>query len=324
MRIVWCALAAFLFFAEPASAKKADRIPNETISQIKDARIKESSGLATSVKHDDLVYTINDRGSDAAIYAVRPSNGEVVGVTDVSALKVEDTESIAVDAKGVLWLGDLGDNDHVRQNVSIISFPEPGPSDHTITSADRYKVSFPDGPVDVEGMLVHPDTSRIHLVSKIRDGSGTVFELPELSPGATAKARDLQVQAPTAVTDATYTSGGTHALLRTNDEIWVYDPATWELKVQQETPKVRQGESIAVERDNRTVLIGSEGKNSPIVRIPVPTEQAGSASTPGANPAAAKNSPESVATVIGLVALLGVLTVLYRRRVRETHFHPGW
>lgn len=331
MRVVLCALFVFSLLIEPAAAKKdkkADKIPPGTVSQIRDERIKESSGLALSVKHDDLVYTVNDRGTSPLIYAVALSTGEVVGTADVSGLKVEDTESIAVDAKGTMWLGDLGDNDHVRENVAIFSFPEPGPGSKTVTKANRYPVKFPGGPVDVEGMLVHPTTSRVHLVSKIRDGGGTVFELPELKPGTAATATDLQIQAPVAVTDAAYTNGGDKALLRTNDDLWVYDPTTWKPLVKQDTPKLKQGESVAAERTGRTVLIGSEGKNSPIVRFAIPNQTSAVGAGSDAAPAAAApkqiSVDGSVLTVGVLAVLLVALVLVYRRRIKEQAPYPRW
>ena len=84
--------------AEPAVAKK-DR-PDGTVSVIRDGRITESSALALSVTHDDLVYTVNDRGNRPMIFAIRLSTGDVVGATDISSLSVEDTESRAVDSAG--------------------------------------------------------------------------------------------------------------------------------------------------------------------------------------------------------------------------------
>ena len=73
--------------AEPAVAKKDQ--PDGTVSVIRDGRITESSALARSVKHDDLVYTVNDRGNRPMVFAIRLSTGEVVGSTDISSLSVE-------------------------------------------------------------------------------------------------------------------------------------------------------------------------------------------------------------------------------------------
>ena len=309
-------MSLLLALAGPATAK--DR-PEGTISEIRDDRITESSGLALSIKHDDLAYTINDRGTHPMVFAIRPSSGAVVGITDLRSLDVDDTESIAVDANGTLWLGDLGDNDRERDDVSIVAFPEPGPGTHHLTSAERYPVSFPDGPVDVEGMLVHPTSGQIFLVSKNRDGLGTIFRLPSLSPGITVEAVDLGVDAPEAVTDAAFTHSGRWALLRTNDELWIYDPQSWASVGRVDTPKLAQGESVTVERGDRTVLLGSEGKNSPIVRVALPdqpTPAQPAADGDGSDDGSPTASTRDLAIPVGLVALaLLVAGVIARRRL---------
>jgi hypothetical protein len=266
--LVMTALLSIMALIEPAAANK-DR-PDGTISTISDDRITESSGLALSVKHDDLAYTINDSGNHPMVYAIQASTGNVIGTTDISAFDVEDIEAITVDAQGMIWVGDLGDNDRERDDVSIISFPEPGPGDHQLAAADRYGVSFPDGPVDVEALLVHPETGQVHLVSKEFDGSGTVFVLPALTPGATVTAEDTGAEAPRGVSDGTFTHSGRWALLRTNDDVWVYNPSTWKPVSRIETPDLGNAESVTVERGDKTMLLGSEGKDSPIVRVALP------------------------------------------------------
>jgi hypothetical protein len=318
--LVLLIVTASVSLSSPAASK--DKDPDGIVSEIRDDRITESSGLAVSSKHDDLVYTINDSGNHPMIYAVRLSSGDVVGITDLASLDVEDTESIAVDARGILWLGDLGDNDEQRDDVSIIAFPEPGPGTHHLTTADRYGVTFPDGPVDVEGMLVHPTTDQVFLVSKNRSGPGTVYRLPTLAPGVTVEAEDLDVEAPEAVTDATFTHSGRQALLRTNDEVWVYDAKTWEPIGQIDTPKLEQGESVTVERGDRTILLGSEGENSPIVRVPLPGQPA-----PG-KPASINDADDDdavgltagrrdLAVLVGLVAVSMLVAGAVARRRRK-------
>jgi hypothetical protein len=307
--LAFLTLAALMALSAPAAANKKG--PDGTISEIHDDRITESSGLALSSKHGDLVYTINDRGTHPMVYAIRPSSGDVVGVTDLTSFDVEDTESIAVDARGILWLGDLGDNDERRDDVSIIAFPEPGPGTHHLTTADRYRVTFPDGPVDVEGMLVHPSSDQVFLVSKNQDGPGTIYRLPTLRSGSTVEAEDLSVDAPRAVTDAAFTHAGNRALLRTNKDVWIYDPTTWEPISEIETPKLEQGESITVERGDREMLLGSEGENSPLVRLPLPDQPSHTPPAP-AQTASARNTDSDddgstapglgVAIPVGLVA----------------------
>jgi hypothetical protein len=322
--LAFLSVAVLVSVPAPATAKKKDL--DGIVSEIRDDRIIESSGLAVSSKHDDLVYTINDSGSHPMVYAIRLSSGDVVGVTDLKSFDVEDTESIAVDARGILWLGDLGDNDEKRDDVSIIAFPEPGPGTHHLTTADRYGVTFPDGPVDVEGMLVQPTSDQVFLVSKNRDGLGTIYRLPTLRPGSTVEAEDLDVQAPTAVTDATFTNAGTRALLRTNDEVWIYNPTTWEPISKIETPKLEQGESVTVERGDRAMLLGSEGKNSPILRVPLPDQPVAAPPTLAQpdNPGDADGTDRGpaamgvgVAIPVGLAAVALLIAGVIARRSRR-------
>lgn len=267
VRFVLLTIALLLAMATPAVAKKK---PDEAIAEIKDDRIQESSGLALSAKHDNLVYTMNDEGgSGANIYAVQVSTGDVVGATDISSLPIEDPESIAVDRDGTLWLADLGDNDHVRDDTAIYAFAEPGPGNKTASGVKRYGVRLPGGSVDAEGLLVHPTNGDVFVVTKSRNGNGKIFQLSNLEPGATAQAREVG-EAPEFVTDAAFTNDGRWALLRTEKDLYVYDPNGWQPVAEVKTPKLEQGESVTVERGDQTVLLGSEGKKSPLVRIPIP------------------------------------------------------
>ncbi|HUS20493.1 MAG TPA: hypothetical protein VMZ66_00605 [Aeromicrobium sp.] len=318
MRLLPFAVFAALALAGPAAADdgKHEDATDATVSTIGDDRIVESSGLALSARWDDLAYTINDSGHHPMIYAIRVSNGDVVGVTDLNRFDVEDTESVAVDSQGVLWLGDLGDNDHVRNDVSIIAFPEPGPGDHHLGTADQYGVTFPDGPVDVEGLLVQPETQQVHLVSKNRSARGAIYALPTLRPGASVTAKAVG-EAPKAVTDATFTHDGRWALLRTNDAVWVYNPKTWQPVDVIETPRLQQGESITVERGDRTVLLGSEGQNSPILRVPLPVlpDDADPIRLTDPPPGGVHVPPALGLVIAGALLIVGAAVALRRNRV---------
>ena len=105
----------------PTAALGADS--SGKISEISDRRIKESSGLTISPAHDDLAYTINDAGNDPIVFAIKVSTGDVVGTTRVEGGDIKDTESIAIDGKGKMWLADLGDNDEERDDVALYALP---------------------------------------------------------------------------------------------------------------------------------------------------------------------------------------------------------
>ncbi len=322
--VVAAAVLATPLLAAVAPALAADPDVGE-VSRIDDPRIKESSGLAVSPTTDDLVYTINDAGNAPIVYAVTISTGKVVGTTAVEGGPISDTESIAIDSEGTMWLADLGDNDAERDDVALYSFEEPGPGDHTVT-AERYAVTYAEGPVDVEALLVHPKTGAKFLASKDKKKPGTLFSLPDtLSTTQPNLATDLGKPVPEDVSDATYTLDGSQALIRTRDAVHVFDPQTWQEIRVLKVPKVEQGESISMEPSGTSFLIGSEGKRSPLIRVAydpgtsddaTPTPASTDEPTPA--PAETSSAPAPAWLVLGgglaAVAALGAIAWLVTRR----------
>ena len=103
---------------------------------VSDPRLTESSALAVSPVDPDLLYTVNDSGHDPVVYVVDRRDGTVVGTTALSGVDPDgaDTEAIAVDRDGVLWVADIGDNMRSRDDVALYALPAPGPGDATVTA----------------------------------------------------------------------------------------------------------------------------------------------------------------------------------------------
>src|SRR4051794_26303640 len=96
---------------------------------LRDARIAESSGLVVSPAHDKLVWTVNDSGSGPVVYGVSTRTGATRAVLRVRGVDFRDTESMAAtkeaDGRGLLWIGDIGDNERVRDSVVLRLVREP-------------------------------------------------------------------------------------------------------------------------------------------------------------------------------------------------------
>ncbi|MFL6089508.1 MAG: hypothetical protein ACJ71Z_05150 [Aeromicrobium sp.] len=339
MNLIAASLAALLA-ASPA-----------VVSHIDDDRIQESSGLAYSVKYPDLAYTVNDSKNRMVVYAIQVSTGKVVGTTDLESLDLKDPESIAVDPRGRVWLGDLGDNHEDRDNVSIVAFDEPGPTSAPPVGLQRYPVRFPKDPVNVEAMMVYPANSQIFLISKKDDenrGQASLFVLPPvLQNGQPNVATDLHRPMPQRVSDATFAPDGRHALVETHDSVDVLDVTTWQSVGTFDGPGLPQGESMTVEPGGRSVLMGTEGKDSALVRLDLPdyalpaaqptaaapTDQSTAAAEAppadaltGPNVTPAKAAPVGLATmgpILGLVVIgagIAILRVVQRhRRLARRH-----
>lgn len=328
MRTLLAALCLLITLPAPAMAKvvQADgddgkRVEGTYVSSLSDDRINESSGLAYSSKYPDLAYTINDE--DGPIYAVRPSTGKVVGTIKLDGVELGDPESLYVDPYGHIWLGDLGDNDEERDDVAIYAFNEPGAGNFHVKETLKFRVSFDGGPTNVEAMLVDPISGQVYLIHKTKkEKDSSVYALPNpLVNGQTNQARNLDKPMPKWVTDGIITPDGTRALVKTEDEIYVYDPTDWKLLDQFKTRKIGQSETITIEPDQKNVLIGAEGEGSPLLRIPLPADaRPTSTETPAESalsnlqdfepvPVGGTEEPAGVSlrSLVGLVVILGLV-----------------
>jgi hypothetical protein len=318
-------LAALLI---PTAAVGAE---SEKVSEISDSRIEESSGLVVSAEHDDLAYTVNDAGNDPIVYAVKISTGEVVGTTQVGGGDVEDSESIAIDGKGRMWLADLGDNDEERDDTALYVFAEPGPGNHSV-NAKRFPVTYDGGAVDIEAFLVHPKTGKKFLVSKEKKTAGTLYSLPAKLKPTGNRATDTGRPMPEDTSDGTFTIDGSQALIRTRESVFVYDPKGWKQVDEISVPEVEQGETIAMEPGGTSFLIGSEGENSPLIRVAYGPDATESATPPAEQEPAAEepaDEPEEegatipVYLVVAIVAvvILALVAIWVARRRQQTPRH---
>ena len=295
----------------------------DVVSTITDPRITESSGLVISNGHPDLAYTINDSGNTPVVFAIRVSTGKVVGATRVTGGTLLDTEALSIDSDGTLWIADTGDNNNTRNDAALYALPEPGEGEHSV-KADRYPVAYTDGPQDVETLLINPKTNKKYLVSKGLFG-GEVYPLPAALKTDTAnKLTLINAEVPLLLTDGAFTPDGRSAVLRSYIGIHVFDVRTWQQVRTEPLPYQKQGETLAMESAGDSILIGSEGAGSTLLRlgfsvaanVPVP---AGPTATPTQS-SEADGSPsggfELNPWVIGVGAVVTVVAgaVVVRRR----------
>lgn len=296
------------------------------VSKMTDPLIRESSGLAISRAHDDLAYTINDSGNAPLVFAVQISTGDVVGTTRVEGGLLRDTEAIAIDSRGTLWVSDTGDNRNNRTDTALYALAEPGPGNQTVT-AQRYPVTYPQGRPNVEALLINPETDAKFLVSKELFG-GTVYALPSrLEAGRANVLKVVGGDVPATITDGTFTTDGAYAVLRNYGSIYVVDPATWSVLNSQDSPPEPQGESIAAEGSGRSLLVGSEGLNSELIRVAVekpppnhtaskPGAQASGGSAP--SDSGGSRTGEPLLFVVGALVAAGVVGAGVAARLKRS------
>lgn len=289
---------------------------DEVAFTFSDSRITECSGMATDVERG-FYWTINDTEADGGrIYAVKPD-----GQTQTSIrfnAQPRDTEALAYVNK-TFYVGDIGDNTASRQNVTVyvLRDPTPGQADSPYT---RYRFSYPDGPRDAEGMFV-TTSGRIHLVSK--EASGGIYQAPERLSTQQVNKLTKVGKAPTLATDATMLRDGRIAI-RTYTALSLLDPKTFAEIVTVKTPQQEQGESLTQSIDGKSLLLGSEGQHSKVLRMDIPTPPSPSPS-PTTDPSPGEQGEATsltdtllgtggVVVIAGLVALAAALVVFLQRK----------
>jgi hypothetical protein len=149
-------------------------------------RVIESSGIAVSRAHEGVLWTHNDSGDDAYLYAT-DLGGTDRGAVRVRGARAVDWEDIALgpcptQGDACLYIADTGDNDRTRQSVVIYAVPEPDPPGRrrapvNSAPAAALRLRYSGGPDDVEAIYVSPQDSALYLVSKGRSGMVQLYRV---------------------------------------------------------------------------------------------------------------------------------------------------
>ncbi len=150
----------------------------------------------------------------------------------------------------------------------------------------QYDLAYPDGPRDAEALLVDPVTGQLFVVSKRVQGAAVYAAPKELSADHVNRLTKV-AKAPALVTDGSFALDGRLVI---RDYLRAYVSAG----VGQDSerlglPLQPQGESITWTRDSASVLVGSEGEDSAVWRVPVPAadEASSSPTAPAPSPTSA-------------------------------------
>lgn len=238
--------------------------------------LEESSGVAVSRAHRGVLWTHNDSGGAPELFAV-DADGRLLGRVNVTGATNFDWEDLALGPcpEGTcVYVGDFGDNDAVRDEVSLYRVPEPSPEAAASARAARFDFRYPDGPRDAESLFVLPD-GEVYVLTKGRAEPISLYRFPQplragrvvvlehvrdLSSGAVARADQ--------VTGADASPDGRWIAVRTYAELLLYptdallrgrDPQPVRVDL---TPLAEpQGEGVGFGAEGAVVL-SSEGGGS--------------------------------------------------------------
>jgi hypothetical protein len=225
------------------------------------SEIPEASGLAVSRRNPGLLWSHNDSGSAAVLFALDTA-GAVVGRVRVP-IRTRDWEDVSAArcaSNECLYIADIGDNRLARQQVRIYRVPEPAPGDAETAPPEVFSGTYADGPHNAEAMFV----IGVDLFIVTRDRVGGVYKSTLSGSRGLTFQRIGQLELA-AVTDAEASRDEKSVVVRTSHEAVLY--RTEDLILGRNAPYLRipidglkeaQGEGVAL--DGNMLYLSSEGR----------------------------------------------------------------
>lgn len=283
--------------------------PQAAAAKLGEPALRETSGLAVSRLNEQRLWLLNDGNHPATLYAL-DTHGKALAQLKIRGQRNRDWEDmVSFVWRDQSWLvvADIGDNSakHMQSTLHFIQEPElPEPSKKSkarkLKIKPTHSVSFvyPDGPRDAEAIAFDPISESLLILSK-RDRPGQLYALalPELfaQPKQTHTARLLgplpwdgdvpslasllsnpkRIVSHGMATGFDISSDGLQAVVlgyqravllrRTASQSWLDAD-----KTNLPPHRLEQAEAIGFSRDNQSVYITSEGKNAPLLLMPLP------------------------------------------------------
>jgi len=269
--------------------------PPAVVGTIKSKDISESSGLAASHCQTDVLWTHNDSGDDAFIFAIN-SKGEVLGTWEVEGAENSDWEDIAAykdqSGKCFVYLGEIGDNKLKRPEHMVYRIVEPVVKPENAsssrrqplitTAADSIRFRYPDFNQDAETLLVHPQNGSIYVVTKRVSGPAGVYRVPsEFGSPQAQKAQSVGELSVPAIPNGFLTGGdispdGRYLIVCDYTRAYEYklpeNAAGFDAIWKQSATAIdlgsrKAGESICYSVDGTSLFATSERNASPVIEV---------------------------------------------------------
>lgn len=231
--------------------------------------LRETSGVAWSRARPGVLFSHNDGGHEAAIYVLNGLDGSLRGESPLQGVRNRDWEDIATGecpAGSCIFLADIGDNEEVRNHITLYRVPDLGVYDNSPLDAEAFRMTLPDGPRDMEAVFVLPG-EEIFFVSKGRNHPVTLYRYPPpLRADETVTLEAVQaftsgrLPIPRQVTGADASADGSVVVIRTYESLnffQVEDGRLTEMdggRVALRTLNETQGEGVGLGPSGQVVL----------------------------------------------------------------------
>jgi len=234
--------------------------------------IEESSGLI--LYNDTLFITHNDSGDKPILYFIN-LKGDLIHQVTISNAINDDWEEITKDEKGNIYIGDFGNNQNKRRNLSIYKIEPENLFKVTHTVAKLITFSYPDQTAfppsdsllnfDAEAMFFYQDS--LWIFTKCRavpfHGNSFIYTIPS-QPGnytATAKGKLFIGDsgfAKDAVTGAAFNHSALYLITYNRILVYQLKNNSFHFEKTIDTTPYSQKEAITISNDESTLFLTDE------------------------------------------------------------------
>jgi hypothetical protein len=116
------------------------------VATVEHPDIKEGSGLTESRTMPGTFWVLNDGGNNPVLYLM-DKNGRDLGTVEIDGVQNKDWETLATDDSGNLWIGDVGNNENMRKDLTLYKVSEPKDADEmppTLKVNRKIRITYPD------------------------------------------------------------------------------------------------------------------------------------------------------------------------------------
>ncbi len=199
--------------------------------------VNESSGM--EITGPNRIWTLNDSGGKAELYLC-DTTGQLIRTLKIANAKNRDWEDMTQDDQGNFYIGDFGNNNNQRKDLTIYKIPNPEQSQADFTQAEIITFSFEDQQAfpppkselnfDCESMIWKD--GHLYLFSKHRSFpmATKLYRIPD-APGdyIAKKISSFQTSGPDEtdlfnhwITAADISPDGSKVCLISSGKIWIF------------------------------------------------------------------------------------------------------
>ena len=237
------------------------------------SQLDEASGLAVSA-NEELIWLHND-GDDNTLYVVDRAANAVADVTllGVNITDAEDLTSAMVNGTQYLILADIGDNNALREEVSLYTVAAPalavgGKPISSVVTPTVAQYRYPNGAQDAEALAYDPIDETYLILTKASD-SATLYSVPTEDD---VLIKQRHIQSISDVTAMAVSPDGYTLAVASHDGALIWQREVGQLlsdllattPCRLPLPTIGRVESIAVTNDG-TLLVTGEGAFSTLV-----------------------------------------------------------